>query len=57
MATPYRAAYQRLTAIPTKVSEIAAAHPAVFGLTLLIIGAGILAFYLVILPPGATLYP
>jgi hypothetical protein len=57
MAISIRSAMQRLTVLPGRLVSVAAANPGLLALVFTILIAGVLAFYLVILPPSTAVYP
>jgi hypothetical protein len=57
MALSFRSALQRLAPIQSRVVSLATANPGLLVLVISLVAAGVLAFYLVILPPGTVSYP
>jgi hypothetical protein len=57
MATPFRSVFSRFSILPSRLLELIAIHPGIFAILAGVMGAGVLAFYLVILPPGMAVYP
>ena len=57
MALSIKSAIEKLSILPSRLVSVAAANPGLLALVFTIVVAGVLAFYLVILPPTTTVYP
>jgi hypothetical protein len=55
MATSMRSVFSRLS--PARIQAFAYANPGILALVLSVVGAGVLAFYIVAVPPGTVAYP
>jgi len=55
MAISFQSAMSRIS--PQRILAFAAANAGLLGLSASVMGAGILAFYIVAVPPGTVAYP
>jgi hypothetical protein len=57
MAKSSSSAQGRFSLSMARVLELSAAHPGIITMVIAVTAAGILGFYLVIVPPGTVSYP
>lgn len=53
----FRSTLQRLAPLPSRIISLASANAGLLAMIVAVVAAGVLVFYLVILPPGSMPYP
>lgn len=57
MALSFNSALRKVAVLPSRVVSLAAANIGLLTLMLVVVCAGVVLFYLVILPPATSVYP
>jgi hypothetical protein len=57
MAISLHSALQKISPLTSRIASVASANAGLLAMVVVVVAAGVLIFYLVILPPGLSVYP